>query len=130
MAGEDSDVSNQRDSTGPDVPRGEAGKWLPGHSANPGGKPKKLREIEAMLDAEHRTVANMREVFLRLKALALGEIVHVVDREGNVDVALKADARFMALYLDRVMGPVKDLEIDLSDAPTEALLYLRDKLRQ
>jgi|SoimicmetaTmtHMA_FD_contig_61_162114_length_649_multi_2_in_0_out_0_2 hypothetical protein len=102
----------------------------PGVSGNPGGKPKKLREIEAMLDQEHRTVANMREVFGRLKALALGEIIHVTDREGNVDVELKADSRFMGLYLDRVMGPVKDLEIDLSDAPSEALAYLREKLRQ
>jgi hypothetical protein len=120
----------KREITSPDVPRGEAGKWLPGTSPNPGGKPKKLREIEAMLDQEHRTVANMREVFGRLKALALGEIVHVTDREGNVDIELKADSRFMGLYLDRVMGPVKDLEIDLSDAPSEALAYLREKLRQ
>jgi hypothetical protein len=120
----------KRETTGSDVPRGEAGKWLPGTSPNPGGKPKKLREIEAMLDQEHRTVANMREVFGRLKALALGEIIHVTDREGNIDVELKADSRFMGLYLDRVMGPVKDLEIDLSDAPSEALAYLREKLRQ
>lgn len=121
---------SDRDNTGPDVPRGEAGKWLPGTSPNPGGKPKKLREIEQMLDQEHRTVGNMREVFRRLKALALGEVVRVVDKDGNVDVELKADSRFMALYLDRVLGPVKDLEIDLSDAPKEALSYLAEKLRQ
>lgn len=118
------------ESTGPDVARSESGKWLPGASPNPGGKPRKLREIEAMLDQEHRTVENMREVFTRLKALALGEFVTKVDKEGHTEVELQADARFMGLYLDRVMGPVKDLEIDLTDAPAEALEYLREKLRQ
>ena len=34
-----------------------------GPSLNPGGRPKKLVEIERMLDAEHRTPENMREVF-------------------------------------------------------------------
>lgn len=105
--------------------------WVEGGpSPNPGGKPRKLRDIEAMLDAEHRTVENMREVFGRLKALALGELIHVTDREGNVDVELKADSRFMALYLDRILGPVKDVPIDLSDVPEEELRVLREKLRQ
>ena len=117
-----------RDNTPPDVPRGEAGKWLPGTSPNPGGKPKKLREIEAMLDAEHRTVANMREVFTRLKALALGEPVFITDKEGEVKCELHADARFMDLYLNRVLGPVKELKIDLSDAPDEVVAYLAEKL--
>lgn len=123
-------MKSDRDTTYVDTPRGEAGKWLPGHSPNPGGKPRKLREIEAMLDEEHRTISNMREVFSRLKALALGEVITVKDKDGLTDIELDADARFMALYLDRVLGPVKDLEIDLSDAPMEALSYLREKLRQ
>lgn len=76
-----------------------------------GGRPKALREIEAMLNAEHRTVANMREVFATVKALALrGE---------------KGDSGYLKLYLERVLGPVKDIEIDLTDAPPEVISYLR-----
>lgn len=85
-----------------------------GVSGNPGGRPKALREIEAMLNAEHRTVANMREVFNTLKLLALrGE---------------KGDSGYAKLYLERVLGPVKDLDdLDdlLRDAPPEAIEFLR-----
>ncbi len=118
-----------RDSTYPDVPRGEAGKWLPGTSPNPGGKPKKLREIEAMLDAEHRTVENMRAVFAKLKAIALGEATcETVTKDGDViEFRPPADGAFAKLYLERVLGPVKEVEeIDLSDAPPEVLTYLRN----
>lgn len=96
-------------------------------SANPSGRPKKLVEIEQMLDAEHRTVENMRAVFTRLKELAMGELAEVRDKEGNVvGVELEADSRFMALYLDRILGKVKDaedLEELLRDAPEEALRW-------
>ena len=114
----------------PPEKRGNPNWTQGGPSPNPGGRPRKLRDIEAMLDAEHRTVENMREVFGRLKALALGEVVTVTGRDGEVKLELQADGRFMALYLDRLLGPVKALEIDLTDAPPEALTYLRDKLRQ
>ena len=64
-----------------------------------------------MLNAEHRTVANMREVFRTVKELALrGE---------------KGDSGYLKLYLERVLGPVKDIEIDLTDAPPEVISYLR-----
>lgn len=87
------------------------GRWKKGESGNPGGRPKALRDIEAMLNAEHRTVANMKEVFATVKALALrGE---------------KGDSGYLKLYLERVLGPVKDIEIDLTDAPPEVLSYLR-----
>lgn len=107
------------------------GQFAPGDPRiNAGGRPKKLTEIEAMLDAEHRTVENMREVFARLKALALGEVVEVPipGGEGDTAIQLRADARFMDLYLDRILGPVKELKVDLADAPDEVLAYLADKL--
>jgi hypothetical protein len=79
-----------------------------------GGRPKALRDIEAMLNAEHRTVESMREVFATVKALALrGE---------------KGDSGYLKLYLERVLGPVKDLDdLDelLKDAPPEAIEFLR-----
>jgi len=83
-----------------------------------------------MLDAEHRTPGNMREVFSRLKALALGEVVEVHDKEGNaVAVTIQADARFMALYLERTLGPVKDIAVDLSEAPDEVLRWAAEHLQ-
>jgi hypothetical protein len=110
------------------MPRGVP--FGPGNRANPGGRPKALRDIEAMLDAEHRTVGNLRDVFARLKALALGEVVEVPvpGGEGETRVELRADPRFMDLYLNRVLGPVKELKIDLADAPDEVVAYLAEKL--
>lgn len=80
-----------------------------------------------MLDAEHRTVDNMREVFARLKALACGETVLVRDDEGNVlGARIEAHPGFMKLYLERVIGPVREVEeLDLTNAPPEAIEFLR-----
>lgn len=104
-----------RDNTKPDaaelVPRGEGGKWLPGTSPNPGGRSRRLREIEDMLDAEHRTVENMREAFGQLRAMALGEIVEVKYKGKVVGIQLKCDPAFMKLYLERILGPVADGEV-------------------
>ena len=117
----------ERQNTTPDVPRGEKGKWLPGASPNPGGRPKALRDIEKMLDAEHRNPENMRAVFDRLRALALGEVVRVPgDGDEPDQVQLRAEPAFMKLYLERVMGPVKELEPDLADAPDEVLRWFVD----
>jgi hypothetical protein len=110
-------VPDQPRNGGAIVPRDRAGHWIAGGpSPNPGGKPRKTREIEEMLDAEHRTVENMREVYGRLKALAMGELVTVMDEDGEVTVTLKADARFMAIYLDRLWGPVKLVDDHRVDA--------------
>ena len=98
----------------------------PGTSGNPGGRPKALRDIEKMLDAEHRNPENMRAVFDRLRALALGEVVTVATPDGSADVELHAEPAFMKLYLERVMGPVKELEPDLADAPDEVLRWFVD----
>lgn len=98
--------------------------FVKGVSANPGGRPKKLVEIERMLDEDHRDVTKMREVFARLRALAMGEIVTVVDRHGKVDLELDADPAFMKLYLDRVMGAVKAKDDDLESAIELKLLEM------
>lgn len=102
----------------PEVQRDSGGHWLPGQSANAGGRRKSTREIEAMLDAEHRTVPKMRITYRKLRKAAHAEL-----ESGQ-------NQGFTKLYLERVQGPVKDLDVDLSDAPTEALNYLREKLRQ
>ncbi len=113
------------------------GRFGPGNRPkNPGGRPKKLRELEKLLNTEHRNIPMMREVFNRLRALAMGEpiIVPFVGPDGEVklECQLKADARFMQLYLDRIMGPAKafDDSIDLSDAPDEVLQWLGRYIQQ
>lgn len=122
-------MSDDPENTGSEVVRAPDGRWKPGAgSPNAGGRPRKLREIETMLDEEHRTVENMRPVFARLKFLALGEPVEVMFRGSVVRIELKADAAFMSLYLDRVLGPMAKGQIDLSDAPQEVVDYLAHKL--
>lgn len=105
-----------------------------GASPNPGGRPRRLAEIEKMLDAEHRTVENMREVFARLKALALGEVVRVPDpdsEDGTATIELRSDPAFMKLYLDRTLGPVRELASEediarmMQDAPPEVVEWWR-----
>lgn len=93
------------------VARTPDGRIAKGASGNPGGKPKALREIEAMLDREHRNVANMKTVFDTIRMLAL---------RGD-----KGDSGYAKLYLERILGPVKDIEIDLSDAPPEVVAFLK-----
>ncbi len=95
-----------------------------------GGRPPKLREIEAMLDAEHRNVASVKEVFAQLKAMATEAVItRHTDKEGNTTESIRQpNPAFMALYLDRILGPVKELKIDLSDAPDEVVAYLAEKL--
>lgn len=105
--------------------------WVKGaQSPNPGGRPKKLTLIEKMLDEEFRGVDHMREVYTRLRALALGELVTVVGKDGEVTVELQADPAFMKMLLERLQGPVTAPPIDLTDVPEEELRVLREKLRQ
>jgi hypothetical protein len=85
-----------------------------------------------MLDAEFRDVASIREAFTVLRKLALQGVTNdVFDKEGAVCGSKTTHhPAYMEMFLNRLMGPVKDLEIDLSDAPEEALSYLREKLSQ
>ena len=118
----------ERQITTPDVKRGKRGKWLPGASPNPGGRPKKLVEIERMLDADHRNLENMREVFAQLRALATENVIgRWTDKDGNERESIRQpNPAFMQMYLERTLGPVKPIELDLTDAPPEALKRLAD----
>jgi hypothetical protein len=115
--------SNRAEKRGPGNPA-----WVKGGtSPNPGGRPKKLVEIERMLDDEHRTVENMSRTFDKLRSLATEDRVRtVITKKGDaIEIVTPPDPAFMRLYLERVMGPVRDLEPDLSDAPDEVINYLR-----
>lgn len=109
-------------------PEKRKGGFQPGQSGNPGGKPKKLREMEAMLDAEHRNIENLREVFGKLRAVAMGVTKDVWYKGEVVGQEIEYSAAFMDLYLNRVIGPVKELKIDLTDAPEEVVRFLAEQL--
>jgi hypothetical protein len=118
--------------------RDEKGRILPGQVLNPMGGPiaRRVQEFQKLLNKEHRNLEATRELFQRLRALAMGEttLVPVVTRDGTVKVEarIKADAAFMKLYLDRVWGTAKPFEagMDLTDAPQSVIDYLTEKLRK
>ena len=82
-----------------------------------------------MIDDEHRTVENIREVFAQLKAMATEAVItRHTDAEGNTTESIKQpNPAFLAMYLDRVLGPVKQLLDDdaLVDAPDAVIEWLR-----
>lgn len=104
-----------RGPTPPEAKRQPDGKWLPGGSGNPGGVNHKLRAVQQMLDKNHRNLENMTETYRLLK-----EACHTELREGK-------NEGFTKLYLERIQGPVKDLEEsrqpeDMTDEEIEAAL--------
>lgn len=109
--------------------RGNPAMVKGGPSLNPGGRPKKLVEIQRMLDEEHRNVENMREVFARLKELAMEDMITAhTDEKGVEHITRRPPSpEFMKLYLDRILGPVKALisDEDLADAPDLVIEWIR-----
>lgn len=121
------------DSNGSEKRRGNPNWVEGGPSPNPGGKPKKLVEIEKMLDAEFRDIASTRENYQVLRKLALqGFTNDVYDKEGAVcGEKTTYHPAYMEQLFNRLYGPVKELEqIDLSGVSPEALIELRAVLKQ
>jgi hypothetical protein len=73
-----------------------------------------------MIAKEHASPEGMREVFARLKALAMGEMIRVVSDDGEVSIQLRCKPEYMRMYLDRVLGPVRD--VDAVDAAVQKRL--------
>lgn len=96
--------------------RDEKGRLLPGFgSLHPGGRPKSLQAMEAMLDAEHRTLAKLRTSYRVLRKAHLVEC-RTGDNKG-----------FTKLYFDRIQGPVRELSErsdvgEMSDEELEAAI--------
>lgn len=89
------------------------GRFPKGRSGNPGGRPRKLREVDAVLE-EHRSAEGMREAFSRLR-----------------EMAFAGEAGAMKLYLDRVLGPVREVgyvltQDDIEDAPDAVVRWFAD----
>src|SRR5262245_46927637 len=72
-----------------------------------GGRPRKLVEIEAVVD-EHRTPEKVREALDKLRELALEGTEREIFWQGMVcGRRVEYSPAYMALYLDRVLGPVR-----------------------
>ena len=91
--------------------------WVKGMpSPNPGGKPKKIVAIEKMLDEHHRDVDKLRRTYAKLRKAAHAEM-DAGKNEG-----------FTKLYLERIQGPVRELQADLTDAPKEVINWIAENL--
>ena len=75
-------------------------------------------------------VKAVKDVFAQLKAMATENVIsRWTDKDGGEHESIRQpNPAFMAMYLDRILGPVKELKIDLSDAPDEVVAYLAEKL--
>lgn len=93
------------------IARRADGKWS--GSGNPAGKPAnpQFLAIERMINGKHRTPDQVNKALKA--ALEYG-------CRGD-----KGDAAYLKLWLERVLGPVKELDIDLSDAPPDVVAYLK-----
>jgi hypothetical protein len=89
-------------------------------------------EIEQMLDDEFRTVEELRETFRVLKKLALQGVENdVFDKEGAVCGSKTTyHPAYMQMLLDRLIGPAKEIPVDLSGVSEGALAELRQVLKQ
>jgi len=117
----DKDAPSERPATDPT--RGKDGKFGPGNTAATGGVPKWRKEIEKMLNDEHRTPQQMSETFALIRKVAHG-VDEPVYYKGEVCGEIrKYDGAWMNLYLERVLGPVRDLDVDLTDAPEPVLRW-------
>lgn len=114
----------------PEKTAGKRRGFTPGMSGNPGGRPKKLVEIEKMLDTEHRNIDSIKEVFAQLKAMATEAVItRHTDAQGNTTESIKQpNPAFMDMYLNRVLGPVKELKVDMSDWPDEMVAFFAEKV--
>lgn len=65
-----------------------------------------------MLDEEHRSVDSLREVFALVKRVAMGVERAVYYRGMKVAAEVEYDAGWMTLYLNRVLGPVREIASD------------------
>lgn len=108
--------------------RGPGRPFKPGETGNAGGRPKSIREVEKMLDAEHRNPEKMRETFDLIRKVAHGVDEPVYYRGEVCGHIRKYQGGWMELYLNRVLGPIRDIEVDLEDAPPEVVEWLRENI--
>lgn len=124
-ATENGQPGSKKQASNPNLFAGGPNMLKGGPSLNPGGRPKKLRLIEEMLDAEFRTPETIREALTACKKYAF---THEVGSDADgCEVMLRGpDAGFAKIFFDRVLGPVKELEVELGDAPAEVLEYIKN----
>lgn len=111
------------------TPRDPAGLFLPGTSPNPGGRPRKLREIEQLIDVEFRCYEEVRQGYLTLRALAFNGVKNPVFSPKGIPIGEKVTYHpaYLEMWFNRIVGPVKDLDLDFSDATPEQIEYMKRK---
>jgi hypothetical protein len=105
--------------------------WIKGGpSPNPGGKPRKLVEIEKMLDEEFRDVASTRENYRVLRKLALqGAENEMFTPTGAPYTKTTFHPAYMEQLFNRLYGPIREVPVDLTDATDEFLAELRARVK-
>lgn len=116
-----------------DKNKGGNPNWVKGGpSPNPGGKPRKLVEIERMLDEEFRDIESTRENYQKLRELALKGVTNDVFDAKGVPCGSKTTYHpaYMEQLFNRLYGPIREVPVDLKDATDEFLMELRTRLKQ
>jgi hypothetical protein len=97
--------------------------WPKGISGNPAGRPKVISAIQEFLDAEHRTVEQVRPVLAKLRSLAIEGTEKGIYWEGAmVATEIEYNPSYMKLYLERVIGAVPRATDDAAIAETAKAL--------
>ena len=106
------------------------GRFVKGFSGHPSGKRQVLLDIEQMLDENFRRPDVIRGVLEKCKEYGFSHLTGV-DEEGREYMLRGPDAGFAKIFLERVLGPVKDRDVVpedlLADAPDEVLVWIRRK---
>jgi hypothetical protein len=108
-----------------DPNRGALGRFGPGNRANPGGRTKRQREVEAEIQRLH-CGQNVLDVLDRLRSVAMGEAVFD-DESGPAAAPPKVQVAAAKVYLDRVLGAANQPhdageDDDLAEKTLEELL--------
>lgn len=112
-------MTKPRENTPPDVERGEAGRWLPGKSPNPGGRPKSEKEVAKAI---------------QLRGQELVDRLFTLSEEGNVPAIKElfergyGKAKQVIELTGHDGGPIQTLRIDVTKL-TQAQLEVLQSLR-
>jgi hypothetical protein len=105
--------------------RGRDGKFLPGNNANPGGRPRSLRDVEALArEMSPEALNRLREIYMRGKGSASVRAAELVLAYGIGKPSINVTANVRAVAMDdaRFRGAARAaLEAAVSEAENAQL---------